>query len=197
MTVDSPSNGFKWEKNYILQHPFKTLGVVFILMLRFLFGAYFMLGFTYKVSKQWLWTNKLQIVFQHQLETLTQLNDFYIHQLHGNQALSSVEPDSPLYALEPLYLKYFAIPFYLPIAWVVSIGELIIGLGLLSGLSVRLNAAFALFILVNFAAGGYFQFHTSIPLMSFALLFMCLPSGHWFGLDRKLYEKYPNTFWFK
>lgn len=188
---------FTWSKDYLLQRPLKSLGIIFTLIIRYFFGAYFMLGFAYKLLKDWLWTDKLQIVFQNQLETLNHLNDYFINQLDANKTLSAIEPHSPLYAFEPYYLTYFAIPFYLPIAWVVTIGELMVGLALILGLTVRMHAALALFILVNFAAGGYFQFHTSFPLMFCALLFMSLPTGHWFGLDKKFNGLYPDSIWFK
>jgi len=195
MTATSDSGNFKWEKDYLLKNPLKTLGVIFVLVLRYCFGAYFLLGAMYKFSKDWLWTNKLQIVFQNQLANLNRLNEFYVNEFSQN--LSAIEPDAPLYALEPLYLEHFAIPFYLLIAWTVTLGELVVAISLILGITVRLNAAIALFILINFAAGGYFQFHTSIPLMSFALLFMCLPSGQWLGLDKKFDKMYPDTMWFK
>jgi thiosulfate dehydrogenase [quinone] large subunit len=188
---------FNWSKEYLLQNPFKSIGVVGVLILRYLFGLYFFVGFAYKLLKDWLWTDKLKGVFEYQLQTLNQLNDYYINELNANKVLSVVEPDSPLFAFEPIYLKYFAIPFYLPIAWMATIGELVIGLSLIFGIAVRVNAAFALFILINFAAGGYFQFHTSFPLMFCSLLIMSLPTGHWLGLDKKFNGLYPDSIWFK
>ncbi|NTW48662.1 MAG: DoxX family protein [Chlorobiales bacterium] len=197
MPVTDLASDFKWKKNHVRERPLKSLGIVSILLLRYFFGVYFFVGAFYKLSKNWLWTDALKILFQRQLETLNQLNDIFINQLNGNRFFSSVEPHSPLYAFEPYYLEHFAIPFYLAIAWVVTLGELMVGLSLVLGLAVRINSAVALFILLNFAAGGYFQFHTSFPLMFCALLFMCLPSGQWFGLDKKLHEKYPDSLWFK
>jgi thiosulfate dehydrogenase [quinone] large subunit len=93
-------------------------------------------------------------------------------------------------------LEHVAIPFYLPIAWFVTIGELVVALGLIFGVATRANAALALFILVNFAAGGYFNLALP-PFMIFALLMLLLPSGHWLGYDKWLSEKYPRAFWFK
>lgn len=197
MPVTNVATEFKWDKSAFRESPLKSIGILSLLVLRYFFGAYFFIGSYYKLSKNWLWTDTLKIFFQHQLATLNQLNDIFIHQLHGNRFFSSVEPNAPLYAFEPYYLEHFAIPFYLPIAWVVTLGELMVGISLVLGLAVRIHSAIALFILVNFAAGGYFQFHTSFPLMFCALLFMCLPSGHWLGLDKKLHEKYPDSFWFK
>lgn len=188
---------FNWSTEYLLKNPLKSLGIIAILILRYLFGMYFFVGFFYKFSKGWLWNDTLKIFFQEQLKTLNQLNDIFIHQLNGNRFFSSVEPNSPLYAFEPYYLEHFAIPLYMPIAWIVTFGELIVGLSLVLGLTVRFNSAIALFILVNFAAGGYFQFHTSFPLMFCALLFICLPSGRWLGLDKKFHGLYPDSIWFK
>ncbi|MCW8814803.1 MAG: DoxX family protein, partial [Chlorobium sp.] len=106
--------------------------------------------------------------------------------------LGELDPGS----LQALYLQYFAIPLALPIAWIVTIGELIIGICLVLGLSVRINAAFALFLVLNFAAGGYYNL-TLPPFMIYAVLMMLLPSGQWLGLDRTLHNKYPDSLWFR
>jgi thiosulfate dehydrogenase [quinone] large subunit len=94
------------------------------------------------------------------------------------------------------YLKHFAIPYVMPIAWIVTIGELIIGVALLLGFTTRINAAFGLFMLLNFTAGGYYN-ETIPPLVIISLLLIVLPTGHWFGLDRKLHMNSPDSIWFK
>ena len=114
-----------------------------------------------------------------------------MHQ-YFTQRFSELDPGS----FQALYLQYFAIPLAMPIAWIVTIGELIIGISLVLGLSVRVNAAFALFLVLNFAAGGYYNL-TLPPFMIYSVLLMLLPSGQWLGMDRKLHEKYPDSLWFR
>jgi thiosulfate dehydrogenase [quinone] large subunit len=84
----------------------------------------------------------------------------------------------------------------MPIAWIVTIGELIIGVALLLGVTTRINAAFGLFMLLNFAAGGYYN-EIIPPLVTISILLIVLPTGHWLGLDRSLNRKYPESLWFR
>ena len=130
----------------------------------------FLYGFWHKLVKGWLWTDLMHGYF--------------------TERLGELVPGS----FQALYLEHFAIPLAMPIAWIVTIGELIIGICLVLGLTVRLNAAFALFMVLNFAAGGYYNL-TLPPFMIYSVLMMLLPSGHWLGMDRKLHEKYPDSLW--
>ena len=66
----------------------------------------------------------------------------------------------------------------------------------MAGFAVRANAALALFLVLNFAAGGYYNL-TLPPFMIFSVLMMLLPSGQWLGLDKRLHERYPDSIWFK
>lgn len=102
----------------------------------------------------------------------------------------------PAGSFQANYLEHFAIPLAFPIAWIVTVGELLIGLSLIFGFAVRANALFALFLVLNFAAGGYYNLSLP-PFMIFAVLMMMLPSGQWFGFDKQLHQKYPDSIWFK
>ncbi|WP_449258016.1 DoxX family membrane protein [Chlorobium limicola] len=164
---------FSWSREYVRAHPWNTLGIVLFIVGRYIFAIFFLYGFWHKFVREWLWTDKMYGFFVQRLTDPPQLNDFQI-----------------------LYLEHFAIPLALPIAWIVTIGELIIGIGLALGLGVRANAAFALFLVVNFAAGGFYNL-TLPPFMIYSVLMMLLPSGHWLGLDRKLHERHPDSIWFK
>jgi thiosulfate dehydrogenase (quinone) large subunit len=155
------------------KHPFKTVGISLFLFGRYIFAIFFLYGFWHKLVKGWLWSDKMHNFFVERLYAPPQLNDF-----------------------QALYLDQFAIPLAMPIAWIVTIGELIIGVCLALGLSVRANAAFALFLVLNFAAGGFYNL-TLPPFMIFSVLMMILPSGQWFGLDKQLHQKYPDSIWFK
>ncbi len=153
-------------------HLFKKIGIVFFLLGRYIFAAFFLYGFWHKLVKGWLWSDLMQ--------------GFFIKRLG----------ELPANSFQAYYLEHFAIPLALPIAWIVTVGELIIALGLFAGFAVRANAALALFLVVNFAAGGYYNLSLP-PFMAFSVLMMVLPSGHWLGLDKQLHLKYPDAIWFK
>lgn len=155
------------------KHPFKTAGITLFLVGRYIFAIFFLYGFWHKLVKGWLWSDKMHNFFVERLYAAPQVNGF-----------------------QALYLDQFAIPAALPIAWIVTIGELIIGVCLALGLTVRANAAFALFMVLNFAAGGFYNL-TLPPFMIFSVLMMIFPSGHWLGLDKQLHAKYPDSIWFK
>lgn len=163
---------FRLTRASIMQYPLKAAGVIAFLLLRYVFVAFFLYGFWHKLVRGWLWTDLMHNYFA--------------------QRLSELLPGS----FQALYLEHFAIPLALPIAWIVTIGELIIGVCLALGLATRANAAFALFLVLNFAAGGFYNL-TLPPFMVFSVLMMVFPSGHWLGLDGKLNRKYPDSFWFR
>jgi thiosulfate dehydrogenase [quinone] large subunit len=148
------------------------IGIALFLLGRYLFAAFFLYGFWHKLVKGWLWSDLMQRFFIKRLGEL------------------------PAHSFQASYLEHFAIPLAFQIAWIVTIGELIIGVGLVLGLAVRANATLALFLLVNFAAGGYYNLSLP-PLLLFAIMLMALPSGHWLGLDKQLHGKYPDSIWFK
>lgn len=165
-------SGFEWNKEWMKRNLLMSSGVVLLLSGRYIFTLFFLYGFWHKLVRGWLWSDLMQ--------------SFFI------KRLAELPPGS----FQALYLEHFAIPLALPIAWIVTIGELIIGVCLAIGFATRANAAFALFLVLNFAAGGYYNL-TLPPFMFFALLMMALPSGHWLGLDRQLHRKYPDSIWFR
>lgn len=165
-------NSFRWSFQYFQQHPLQTLFVITVLAIRYFFAVFFIYGFWHKLVKEWMWTDVMKVHFQ--------------------QRLSEIPPDS----FQAAYLEHFGIPFYLPIAFVVTVGELIIGVALMLGVTTRFNAGFGLFMLLNFAAGAFYNIWIVI-LSAMAILIMFFPTGHWLGFDKQLHEKYPNSFWFK
>jgi thiosulfate dehydrogenase [quinone] large subunit len=50
--------------------------------------------------------------------------------------------------------------------------------------------------MVNFGLGGFYD-ASLIPLNLIALLFVVFPTGHWWGLDRRLHQRYPGNWLFK
>ncbi|MBF0586962.1 DoxX family protein [Prosthecochloris sp. N3] len=160
------------DRDFLTKHPLKSAGIILFLIGRYLFAAFFIYGFWHKFVNGWLWTDLMNAYFTERL---------------GELAAGS---------FQAIYLEQFAIPLALPIAWIVTIGELIIGICLVLGLAVRANAAFALFLVLNFAAGGYYNL-TLPPFMVYSVLMMILPSGQWLGMDRKLHREHPDSVWFR
>lgn len=165
-------SALNWSSDSFRQRPFQMIGIILFLIGRYLFAAFFLYGFWHKFVGGWLWTDHMLNVF--------------------TERLGEITPGS----FQALYLEYFAIPMAMPIAWTVTVGELIIGIGLVLGLAVRINAAFALFMVLNFAAGAFYNL-TLPPFMIFSALMMLLPSGHWLGLDGRLHKTHPGSLLFR
>lgn len=163
---------FSWRKDWLLAHPVRTLGIVLHLLLRTLFAIFWLVAGLNKIPKGWLDSDVLRDIF---LQRLTEL-----------------PPDS----FAVFYLQTFAIPLYQPVAWAIIIGEIYSGLGLLFGFTTRWSAAMALFILVNFSIGGYYD-ASLIVFYLLAILFLVYPSGHWLGLDRRFIQRYPGNLAFR
>ena len=151
---------------------FKNLGITILISFRTLFALFWLAAGINKLNSEWMTSNVLEEVF---LQRLTEL-----------------PPDS----FAVLYLNNFAIPFYQLIGWVVTLGELYSAIGLLIGLTTRCSAAVSLFILLNFAIGGYYD-ASLLPFFILVFLFLWYPTGHWFGMDSYMIKKYPNQVIFK
>ena len=138
-----------------------------LVILRLLFGLFWLLAGINKVNDEWMTSPILENIF---LQRLTEL-----------------PPDS----FAVFYLTNFAIPFYQPIGWFITIGEIYSAIGLLIGLTTRSSALVSLFILFNFAIGGYYD-ASLLPFFILVLLFIKYPTGQWFGLDAILNRRFPN-----
>ena len=134
---------------------------------RLLFGLFWLLAGINKVNDEWMTSPILENIF---LQRLTEL-----------------PPDS----FAVFYLTNFAIPFYQPIGWFITLGEIYSAIGLLIGLTTRSSALVSLFILFNFAIGGYYD-ASLLPFFILVLLFIKYPTGQWFGLDSILSRRFPN-----
>lgn len=163
---------FRWNDSIFKAHPLKTAAIVLFLLLRQLYALLFLYGFVHKIQKGWMWSG---IMGEHFLKRLHEL---------------------PAGSFQAGYLSSFAIPLAMPIAWIVTIGELLIALGLMFGIATRANAAFGLFLLLNFAAGGYSNWSIP-PLVTMSILMIIFPSGHWLGFDNILNRKHPDSPWFR
>lgn len=153
-------------------NPLKKAGIIVFLAGRYFFALFFLYGFWRKLTKGWLWSDLMLSFFSKRFAEL------------------------PAGSFQASYLEHFAIPLAFPIAWIVTVGELLIGLSLVFGVAVRINAALALFLVLNFAAGGYYNLSLP-PFMLFSMLMLLLPSGQWFGFDKQLHHKYPSSILFK
>ncbi|GIS41269.1 MAG: hypothetical protein Ct9H90mP13_11150 [Pseudomonadota bacterium] len=109
----------------------------------------------------------------------------------GKYIFAKFKPELPPDSFAVFYLTNFAIPFYQPIGWFITIGEIYSAIGLLIGLTTRSSALVSLFILFNFAIGGYYD-ASLLPFFILVLLFIKYPTGQWFGLDAILSRRFPN-----
>lgn len=160
-----------WRLANFRQHPVRMVGIILHLVLRTLFGIFWLAAGTNKIRKDWVTTDMLKRIFE--------------------DRLTEMHPDS----FPVLYLQEFAIPLYRLIAVVTTTLELYVGVALLLGLTTRWGAAAALFVLVNLSLGGYYD-ASLIPFFLLSFLMMWRNSGHWLGLDRRLHRKYPGSRWF-
>jgi thiosulfate dehydrogenase [quinone] large subunit len=140
----------------------------FVIALRYAFGLFFLYGAYHKLTRQWLTSPVLRE--------------------HFMQRLAEIDPDS----FSAAYLRHFAIPWYRPVAWVLTLGQISVAIGMLLGLAVRPNAALALFLISNITAGSYYNI-TMPPFFVASAILLGTPSGQWFGLDGRLHERFPES----
>lgn len=162
-----------WTWAWIRQHPVRTTGIVLHLLLRTLFGIFWLAAGINKVNKGWLTESEI-------------VRDIFLDRL------TEMPPD----AFAVFYLESFAIPMYVAVAWVVTLGEIASAVGILFGLLTRSAAAISFFILVNLAIGGYYD-ASLIPFFLLNIAFIYWPSGLWLGFDRPLAKRYPHVRWFR
>ncbi len=133
---------------------------------RRLFGLLFLGAFVAKIVDGWLWSDALLHYFNARLVDPPAISDF-----------------------QRAFLSDFAIPYYVPLSWLVTVGELPIGLGLLFGVYVRFFAISAVLMMVGFAAGGYVDIST-LFLIAFAFAMAIYP------LEKERYRLMPRArFW--
>lgn len=161
-----------WSRAWISAHPVRFGGIVLHLLFRTLFALFWLAAGVNKVVNEWLSSGILREIF---LDRLTEM-----------------PPD----AFASLFLQNFAIPLYVLVAWVITVGELYSAVGLLLGLTTRFAAGVSLFILCGFAIGGYYD-ASLIPFFLLVAAFLWWPSGLWLGLDRPLAQRYPQSRWFR
>lgn len=161
-----------WRWAWIRAHPARFTGIVLHLLLRTLFAVFWLAAGINKVRNEWLTSDILREIF---LDRLTEM-----------------PPD----AFASLFLQNFAIPLYVLVAWVITVGEIYSGVGLLLGVTTRIAAGVSMFILCGFAIGGYYD-ASLIPFFLLNAMFLWWASGLWLGIDRPLAKKYPGSRWFR
>lgn len=152
--------------------PLAALGIGFTLLLRFLYGLFYLFAFKNKIDQGYAWTDYPLQVFTKQLAQIDQSG------------------------IMAAYLKGFLIPNYQFVGIVITIVWGAVAIGLLLGLCTRLAGLLAIFATVNIGLGGFYD-ASLIPLGLIALLFVVLPTGHWLGLDRRLHARYPRSLLFR
>ena len=153
-------------------HPGRSIGIVLVLFNRWVFGLFYLFAAVNKFRGGYLFTDKLRTTLQARV------------------------PELPADSFAVTYIESFVVPLYVPISWLIAWGELAAGVGLLLGLCTRWAAALALFFIINFAIGGFYD-ASLIVLGAIALLFVLTPSGRWMGLDRRLHARYPGSILFR
>jgi thiosulfate dehydrogenase [quinone] large subunit len=152
--------------------PLRSLGVSLVLLLRYLMALFFLGSSINKLSRGWLWSDAARVVF--------------------DSRLAELDPDT----FGAKFLSNFAIPWYPLVAWVVTLSVIAVTVSFALGLMTRAGAALAVWLMVMFAIGGYYD-ASLIPLWLIAALFIVLPTSHWLGLDRGLHARYPSSIWFR
>ncbi len=156
----------------IRRAPGRTVGIAVVLLLRYLMALFFLGSSINKLSKGWLWSDYARTVFQSRLAEL----------------------DPATFGAK--FLSQFAIPWYPLIAWIVTLSVITVTISLALGLATRWGAALAVWLMVMFAIGGYYD-ASLLPLWAIAALFVIFPTGRWFGLDRRLHARHPASPWFR
>ncbi len=143
-----------------------------VLVLRYLMALFFTFAAINKFDPAFLFGDKLKVMFE--------------------TRLAQIDPAS----IGAQFLVNFGIPWYVPINWIVALGEAAVAIGLLFGLATRSAGALAVFLMVMFGIGGYYD-GSLVVLIALALPLVLLPTGHWFGRDRALHARYPDSIWFR
>jgi thiosulfate dehydrogenase (quinone) large subunit len=114
MSTLAPAPGadpFRW-RNFRTR-PFQSFGMVFVLFNRWVFGLFYLFASINKFRGGYLFTDKLKVTLQ--------------------QRVPELDPGS----FAVTFIEAFAVPFYVPISWMIAWGELAAGVGLLLGLCTR------------------------------------------------------------
>ncbi|MCS6947756.1 MAG: DoxX family membrane protein, partial [Steroidobacteraceae bacterium] len=93
------------------------------------------------------------------------------------------------------FLENLGIPYYWIFAALVTLGETAVALGLTFGFMTRGAALGAIICMLGFAIGGYYDASLIVLTLMFVPVLL-LPTGRWFGLDRYLHARNPQSIWY-
>ena len=100
-------------------------------------------------------------------------------------------------AFASLFLVHFALPLYVLVAWVITLGEIYSAVGLMFGITTRIAAGVSMFILVGLAIGGYYD-ASLIPFFLLNAAFLWWQSGYWLGVSTAFWcDAIPNSIWLR
>lgn len=142
------------------------------LALRYLMTLFFIGAAANKWLKAWLWSDELQRVFV--------------------ARLGEIDPES----FGAWFLENWGIPHFRWFAALVTLGETAIAIGLAAGFITRGAALGAMLMMFCFAMGGYYDASLIVLGLMFLPLIL-LPTGRWFGLDRRLNQSHPASIFFR
>lgn len=162
---------FSWGWQSLTSRPLRYIGAVLAVFFRLFMGLFFFAAGVNKVNKGWLWSDILKQVFE--------------------QRLTEIDPTS----FATAFIVNFAMPLYIPTAYVVALGEVAAGASMLLGFASRWGGGLAFFIIFMLSIGGYYD-ASLIPLGLMALISAIVPSGRWFGLDRRFHRLHPDSKFF-
>ena len=117
----------------------RAVQISLVLLLRYLMALFFLGSSINKISQGWLWSDYARGVFE--------------------SRLAELEPTT----FGAKFLSSFAIPWYSLVAWVVTLSVIAVTISLALGLMTRAGGALAVWLMVMFAIGGYYD-ASLIPL---------------------------------
>jgi len=161
-----------WTRARWREQPGRMGGITLLLVLRYFFALFFTGATANKLLRGWLWSDALRGIFTERIKEL--------------------DPGSFGYA----FLEKFGIPYAYPVGVVVTLTEAAVMVSMWLGLATRAGALLAIWLMVMFSIGGYYD-ASLIGLWAWAALFVVFPTGHWLGLDRRLHAQHPQSIWFR
>jgi thiosulfate dehydrogenase [quinone] large subunit len=150
----------------------RKFGRGLVLALRYLVAVFFTFAAINKWRENYLFSDKLHRVLSARLQ--------------------EIDPES----FGAWFIENLGLPYYQPMAWMVCWGETFIALGLLFGFMTRWAALGAVAFNLMLTIGGYYD-ASLIVLTLMYLPVVFLPTGQWFGLDRRMLQRHPGSIWFR
>ena len=142
------------------------------LFFRYLVGAFFAFAALNKWRENYLFSDRLHHIL--------------------SERLQEIDPES----FGAWFIENIGLPHYMPLAWMVCLGETFIALGLLFGFMTRGAAIGAVLFNLMLTIGGYYD-ASLIVLTLMYLPAVLLPTGQWQGLDRIMLRRYPGSLLFR